>query len=80
MCVIWFEQKSFEFDTLSSSDKERIAVLEAEVKDLKQALGNQAVKDYLARLREERWREICLSGFARKLVRSIIPCHNYQGF
>lgn len=47
----------------SSSDEHtqepaRIAALEAEVKQLKQALGNHAVKDYLAELREESWREI----------------------
>ncbi|MFT6072066.1 MAG: hypothetical protein ACJARD_001490 [Alphaproteobacteria bacterium] len=46
-----------------SSDKNiqeatRIARLEAEVKRLKQALGNHAVKDYLSELREESWREI----------------------
>ena len=47
----------------SSSDENtpetsRIASFEAGVKRLKQALGNHAVKDYLAELREESWREI----------------------
>jgi len=35
------------------ANKERISALEAEVKQLKQALGNQAAKDYLSELREE---------------------------
>jgi transposase-like protein len=38
------------------SEATRICELEAEVKRLKQALGNHAVKDYLAELREESWR------------------------
>lgn len=42
----------------NTQDTTRIASLEAEVKQLKQALGNHAVKDYLAELREESWREI----------------------
>ena len=50
-----------------SADKERISALEAEVKQLKKALGNQAAKDYLAGLREESWREICPSGSAKKV-------------
>jgi len=50
-----------------SADKERISALEAEVKQLKQALGNQAAKDYLSELREESWREICPSGSAKKV-------------
>ena len=50
-----------------SADKERISALEAEVKHLRQALGNQAAKDYLAGLREESWREICPSGSAKKV-------------
>ena len=50
-----------------STDKERISALEAEVKQLRQALGNQAAKDYLAGLREESWREICPSGSAKKV-------------
>ena len=50
-----------------SSDQERILALEAEVKQLRQALGNQAAKDYLAGLREESWREICPSGSAKKV-------------
>jgi transposase-like protein len=42
----------------NTQETTRIASLEAEVKCLKQALGNHAVKDYLAELREESWREI----------------------
>ena len=51
----------------NSADKERISSLEAEVKQLRHALGNQAAKDYLAGLREESWREICPSGSAKKV-------------
>jgi transposase-like protein len=42
----------------NTQETTRIASLEAEVKRLKQTLGNHAVKDYLAELREESWREI----------------------
>jgi len=42
----------------NTEEATRIASLEAEVKRLKQTLGNHAVKDYLAELREESWREI----------------------
>jgi hypothetical protein len=42
----------------NTTDAERISALEEEVKRLKQALVNHAVKDYLAELREESWREI----------------------
>ena len=42
----------------TTEEATRIVRLEAEVKRLKQALGNHAVKDYLAELREESWREI----------------------
>lgn len=51
----------------TAKDKDRISALEAEVKQLKQALGNQAAKDYLSGLREESWREICPSGSAKKV-------------
>lgn len=45
-------------ETSSSDYQARIAGLENEVKRLRQALGNHAVKDYLAELREESWREL----------------------
>ena len=48
-------------------DKERILALEAEVKQLRHALGNQAAKEYLSHLREESWREICPSGSSKKV-------------
>ena len=55
------------FPPETAKDKDRISVLEVEVKQLKQALGNQAAKDYLSSLREESWREICPSGSAKKV-------------
>lgn len=42
----------------NTAEAVRICELEAEVKRLKQALGNHAVKDFLSELREESWREI----------------------
>ena len=48
-------------------DKERITVLEAEVKKLKQALGTHAAKEYLSDLREASWQEISPSGSAKKV-------------
>ena len=42
----------------SSEEADRIIALEGEIKRLKQVLANQAVKDYLAELREESWREM----------------------
>lgn len=60
----------------SSSDEKteeatRIASLEAEVKRLKQALGNHAVKDYLAELREESWREISSEAALKEVERRV---------
>ena len=60
----------------SSSDENtleatRIASLEAEVKRLKQALGNHAVKDYLAELREQSWREISSEAALKEVERRV---------
>ena len=49
----------------------RICELEAEVKHLKQALGNHAVKDYLAELREESWREISSEAALKEVERRV---------
>ncbi len=49
----------------------RICELEAEVKRLKQALGNHAVKDYLAELREESWREISSEEALKEVERRV---------
>jgi transposase-like protein len=49
----------------------RICELEAEVKRLKQALGNHAVKDFLAELREESWREISSKEALKEVERRV---------
>lgn len=54
-----------------SEEASRIASLEAEVKRLKQALGNHAVKDYLAELREESWREISSEAALKEVERRV---------
>jgi hypothetical protein len=49
----------------------RICELEAEVKRLKQALGNHAVKDFLSELREESWREISSEEALKEVERRV---------
>lgn len=49
----------------------RICELEAEVKRLKQALGNHAVKDFLSELREESWREISSKEALKEVERRV---------
>jgi transposase-like protein len=49
----------------------RICELEAEVKRLKQVLGNHAVKDFLAELREESWREISSKEALKEVERRV---------
>jgi hypothetical protein len=70
-------------DTKSSSTSEtitnsantaealRICELEAEVKRLKQALGNHAVKDFLSEFREESWREISSKEALKEVERRV---------
>jgi transposase-like protein len=55
----------------NSTEAVRICELEAEVKRLKQALGNHAVKDYLAELREESWREISSEAALKEVERRV---------
>lgn len=49
----------------------RLCELEAEVKRLKQALGNHAVKDFLSELREESWREISSKEALKEVERRV---------
>ena len=55
----------------NSTEADRICELEAEVKRLKQALGNHAVKDYLSELREESWREISSEAALKEVERRV---------
>lgn len=52
-------------------EADRLSVLEAENKRLKQALGNHAVKDYLAELREESWRELTSEAVLKEVERRV---------
>lgn len=54
-----------------STEADRICELEAEVKRLKQALGNHAVKDFLSELREESWREISTEEALKEVERRV---------
>ena len=54
-----------------STEALRICELEAEVKRLKQALGNHAVKDFLSELREESWREISSKEALKEVERRV---------
>lgn len=50
-----------------SDDAAKIAGLEDEVRHLRQILGTHAVKEYLAKLREESWREITTPETAKEV-------------
>ena len=55
----------------NSTEESRICELEAEIKRLKQALGNHAVKDFLSELREESWREISSNEALKEVERRV---------
>ena len=55
----------------NTAESLRICELEAEVKRLKQALGNHAVKDFLSELREESWREISSKEALKEVERRV---------
>jgi hypothetical protein len=55
----------------NSTEAVRICELEAEVKRLKQTLGNHAVKDFLSELREESWREISSDAALKEVERRV---------
>ena len=55
----------------NSTEASRIYELEAEIKRLKQALGNHAVKDFLSELREESWREISSNEALKEVERRV---------
>ena len=52
-------------------DALKIASLEEEVRHLRQILGTHAVKEYLAELREESWREVTDAETAREVERIV---------
>ena len=52
-------------------DAARILALEEEIKHLRQVLGTHAVKEYLAELREESWREVTNSETAKEVERMV---------
>jgi transposase-like protein len=58
-------------DLEKTAEAMRICELEAEVKRLKQALGNHAVKDFLSELREESWREISSKEALKEVERRV---------
>lgn len=55
----------------NTTEAVRICELEAEVKRLKQALGNHAVRDFLSELREESWREISSKEALKEVERRV---------
>ena len=54
-----------------SEDAARILALEEEIRHLRQVLGTHAVKEYLAELREESWREVTNSETAKEVERRV---------
>lgn len=52
-------------------DATRILALEEEIRHLRQVLGTHAVKEYLAELREESWREITNADMAKEVERLV---------
>ena len=54
-----------------SEDVARILALEEEIRHLRQVLGTHAVKEYLAELREESWREMTNSETAKEVEKLV---------
>jgi hypothetical protein len=52
-------------------DVAKILVLEEEIRHLRQVLGTHAVKEYLAELREESWREVTNAETAKEVERIV---------
>ena len=52
-------------------DAAKIASMEEEIRHLRQALGNHAVKEYLAELREESWREVTNPETAKEVEKMV---------
>ena len=52
-------------------DDAKMLALEAENRHLRQVLGTHAVKEYLAELREESWREVTNSATAQEVERRV---------
>ena len=52
-------------------DVAKIANLEEEIRHLRQVLGTHAVKEYLAKLREESWREVTDAATAKEVERMV---------
>lgn len=60
-----------EVQSSKPEDATRILALEEEIRHLRQVLGTHAVKEYLAELREESWREITNSDMAKEVERMV---------
>lgn len=60
-----------EAHTSKPEDVAKILVLEEEIRHLRQVLGTHAVKEYLAELREESWREVTNAETAKEVERIV---------
>ena len=60
-----------DIQTSKSEDAAKIASLEEEIRHLRQVLGTHAVKEYLAELREESWREMTNPEMAKEVERRV---------